>query len=161
MANVIEIESEIEQVKETLKSLEAQLAAEMGEGSSDAEQDEGPPSSEQAAEIMASEEESFEGSVEGRMADVDKSPAEEVEESEASPAVDSVMVGIKLSGGEDESGLSDLYSQVYDKVYDPNSAIDAEKMDAIKQAMEDPRVAKMAQEEPEKFALYMYGRSSR
>jgi hypothetical protein len=95
------------------------------------------------------------------MADVDKSPAEEVEESEASPAVDSVMVGIKLSGGEDESGLSDLYSQVYDKVYDPNSAIDAEKMDAIKQAMEDPRVAQMAQEEPEKFALYMYGRGSR
>ena len=155
MANIDEIEAQIEQTKETLKSLESQLASEKGEGS-DAGGEDAPPTSEQAAEIMTSEEESFEDSVEGRM-----SPAEEVEQSEASPEVDSIMVGIKLSDGEGESDMADLYSVVYDKQYDPDSAIDAEKMDNMKRAIEqDPRVAKMAQEEPEKFALYMYGKGS-
>lgn len=155
MANIDEIEAQIEQTKETLKSLEAQLASEKG-GGSDAGGEDTPPTSEQAAEVMAPEEESFEDSVEGRM-----SPAEEVEEAEASPEVDSVMVGIKLSDGENESDMTDLYSIVYDKSYDPDSAIDAEKMDNMKRAIEqDPRVAKMAKEEPEKFALYMYGKGS-
>jgi hypothetical protein len=156
MANIDEIEAQIEQTKEALKSLEAQLAAEKGGGESNEGEQDAPPTSEQAAEVMASEEESFEDSVEGRM-----SPAEEVEEAEASPEVDSVMVGIKLSGGDNESDMTDLYSIVYDKQYDPDSAIDAEKMDNMKRAIEqDPRVAKMAQEEPEKFALYMYGKRS-
>jgi hypothetical protein len=156
MANIDEIEAQIEQTKEALKSLEAQLASEKGGGESNEGEQDAPPTSEQAAEVMASEEESFEDSVEGRM-----SPAEEVEEAEASPEVDSVMVGIKLSGGDNESDMTDLYSIVYDKQYDPDSAIDAEKMDNMKRAIEqDPRVAKMAQEEPEKFALYMYGKRS-
>lgn len=156
MANIDEIEAQIEQTKEALKSLEAQLAAEKGGGESNQGEQDAPPTSEQAAEVMAPEEESFEASVEERM-----SPAEEVEEAEASPEVDSVMVGIKLSGGDNESDMTDLYSIVYDKSYDPNSAIDAEKMDNMKRAIEqDPRVAKMAKEEPEKFALYMYGKGS-
>lgn len=158
MANIDEIEAQIEQTKEALKSLEAQLAAEKGGGESNQGEQDAPPTSEQAAEVMSSEKEqgSFEDSVEERM-----SPAEEVEEAEASPEVDSVMVGIKLSDGDNESDMTDLYSVVYDKSYDPNSAIDAEKMDNMKRAIEqDPRVAKMAKEEPEKFALYMYGKGS-
>tara|TARA_R100000231_G_scaffold3019_1_gene5540 strand:- start:2292 stop:2795 length:504 start_codon:yes stop_codon:yes gene_type:complete len=167
MANVDEIEAQIEQTKMALKSLEAQLADEKSRGTDSAPNktadDKGetgnPPSAEEAQKMM-SEEESFTDSIESRMAE-EKSPAEEVSEAEAAPSVDAVMVGIKMSDGEKERDMSELYNQVYDKAYDPNSAIDAEKMQMMKEAMEDPRVAKMAQEEPEKFALFMLGRRSK
>ncbi len=166
MANIDEIEAQIEQTKMALKSLEAQLADEKSRGTDaapdktadDKGETDDPPSSEEAQKMM-SEEESFEDSIESRMAE-DKSPAEEVSESEPAPAVDAVMVGVKLSDG-GEGAMTELYNQVYDKAYDPDSAIDAEKMQKMKDAMEDPRVAKMAQEEPEKFALFMLGRGSR
>jgi len=166
MANIDEIEAQIEQTKMALKSLEAQLADEKSRGTDaapdktadDKGETDDPPSSEEAQKMM-SEEESFEDSIESRMAE-DKSPAEEVSESDPAPAVDAVMVGVKLSDG-GEGAMTELYNQVYDKAYDPDSAIDAEKMQKMKDAMEDPRVAKMAQEEPEKFALFMLGRGSR
>ena len=41
------------------------------------------------------------------------------------------MVGVKLSDG-GEGAMTELYNQVYDKSYDPDSAIDAEKMQKIK-----------------------------
>ena len=164
MANVDEIEAQIEQTKMALKSLEAQLADEKSRGADaapdkaadDKGQTDDPPSSEEAQKMM-SEEESFEDSIESRMAE-EKSPAEEVSEAEAAHAVKAVMVGIEVS---DEGKMTELYNQVYDKAYDPDSAIDAEKMQLMKEAMDDPRVAKMAQEEPEKFALFMLGRGSR
>jgi len=167
MANVDEIEAQIEQTKMALKSLEAQLADEKSRGTDaapdktadDKGQTDDPPSAEEAQKMM-SEEESFTDSIENRMSEEEKSPAEEVSESEPAPAVDAVMVGVKLSDG-GEGAMTELYNQVYDKAYDPDSAIDAEKMQNMKDAMEDPRVAKMAQEEPEKFALFMLGRGSR
>jgi len=173
MANISEIESQIEQTKLALKSLEAQLAAEKSGGRQTTKgsqrnvggEDEGAPSPEEAASAMSEakeEEMSFSDRVNQRMSAPEESPAEEVASEEAAPMVKKVMVGIAMDAEENDSSVSmeDLFNTVYDKPYDANSAMDADKMRQMKDAMEDPRVKRMAMEEPEKFALFMYGRRS-
>ena len=173
MANVSEIEAQIEQTKLALKSLEAQLADEKGgrkETTKGPQRDEAgetedAPSSEEASEMMdegAGEEQSFADRVDERMAAPEKSPAEEVSEEDPAPMVDKVMVGIKVSKPDEgpEMDMDSLFQTVYDTPYDPESPMDADKMSQMKAALEDPRVKKMAMEEPEKFALFMYGKRS-
>ena len=103
MANISEIESQIEQTKLALKSLEAQLAAEKSGGRQTTKgsqrnvggEDEGAPSSEEAADAMreANEEEmSFSDRVDQRMSEPEESPAEEVSSEEAAPMVKPVLL---------------------------------------------------------------------
>ena len=62
----------------------------------------------------------------------------------------------------EEVMMPDLYELVYGEVYDPADQMSESKMNQMVEAMEqDPRVKEMALKEPEKFALFMYGRSSR
>ena len=104
-------------------------------------------------------EQSFAERVDDRM-----SPAQEVMEKEATPQVDKVMIGIKMSDEPSEDAprvdMDKLYSIVYDEPYDASDAKAEGRMRVMQQAMEDPRVMAMAESDPEKFALFMYGRNS-
>jgi hypothetical protein len=97
---------------------------------------------------------SFSDSVEGRM-----SPAEEVSSEETTPQLEEAM-----GDSEEESGgpnMEELYEIVYDESYDQSSESSESKMRLMKEAIKsDPRVMDMAVSDPEKFALYMYGRNS-
>lgn len=64
---------------------------------------------------------------------------------------------------EPELDLETLWETVYGdgQPFDPDSEVDLEKMGKMRDAIEsDPRLAKLAATDPERFALYMYGRKS-
>lgn len=94
------------------------------------------------------------------------SPAKEVMEKEVTPQVDKVMVGIKISEDtpeqepSEEVDMEKLYSVVYDENFDGSDAQAEGRMRMMQEAMEDPSVKQMAIDDPEKFALFMYGRNS-
>ena len=168
MAKLSELESQIAKAQMALESLQAEYeAAQQSEGGGLEEdptadvggQAEATPSSEDAAEIMAGGDQSFSEAVEDRMA----TPAEEVANSDPAPMVKQVMVGIDVSEAPEpeQIDMDSLYQMVYDETYDDNSSMSVSKMREMEEAIsKDPRVKQMAIEEPEKFALYMYGRTS-
>jgi hypothetical protein len=64
---------------------------------------------------------------------------------------------------EPELDLETLWETVYadGDAYNPKSDLDKEKMGEMRLAIEsDPRIKKLATTDPERFALYMYGRKS-
>ena len=62
---------------------------------------------------------------------------------------------------EESVDMPQLYQVVYGEEFNPADPQSEGKMRMMQEAMEaDPRVAQMAQTEPEKFALFMYGRTS-
>jgi len=142
MADKDNLMAEISETEKKLKDLKAQMKSE------DSEQMRESPD----------EEKSFANMVEERM-----SPAEEVADTPAAPMVEGVMVGLKMadsSDQQDQINMNDLYSTVYDSAYDSNNPKDQEQMQSIKDALQDPRVMAMARKDPDKFALFMYGRAS-
>jgi hypothetical protein len=181
MSKISELQTQIDQTKLDLKSLQSQHAAETARsGSEQVEEDkaedvggeEEAPSEASTVTMSGGEgeegEASFSDSVEQRMSEPEgeQTPAEEVAESEVAPQVKEVMDDTDVSeegepSEEAEVDLDNLYEQVYDEKYDAGSSLSETKMREMKEAIEkDPRVKKMALEEPEKFALYMYGRTS-
>jgi hypothetical protein len=152
MSKISELQTQIDQTKLDLKSLQSQHAAETARSGSE----------------QVEEDKAEDVGVEQRMSEPEgeQTPAEEVAESEVAPQVKEVMDDTDVSeegepSEEAEVDLDNLYEQVYDEKYDAGSSLSETKMREMKEAIEkDPRVKKMALEEPEKFALYMYGRTS-
>jgi hypothetical protein len=125
-----QLEEKIAETQSILDSLKAEL------GSSE--------------EPAPEEDPSFSDMVESRM-----SPEEE--ESEA-PMLEEAM---EESTEEPDLDMESLYQIVYDETFDPSSGKSEAKLMAIKEALDkDPSMVEMAVKEPEKFALYMYGRNS-
>lgn len=125
-----QLEAKIAETQSILDSLKAEL------GSSE--------------EPAPEEDPSFSDMVESRM-----SPEEE--ESEA-PMLEEAM---EESTEEPDLDMESLYQIVYDETFDPSSGKSEAKLMAIKEALDkDPSMVEMAVKEPEKFALYMYGRNS-
>tara|TARA_R100001015_G_C4581346_1_gene137821 strand:- start:149 stop:655 length:507 start_codon:yes stop_codon:yes gene_type:complete len=165
MANIDELEQQVAEAKKRLSEMEAELQnAKGGEESPMEDQEQDVTGEEEVPD--APEEQSFADRVEERM-----SPAEEVMEEEATPQVDKVMVGIKLSEPEGEPSemsmdptspdMTSLYEVVYDEPYDNSDPQSQGRMRMIEQAMaKDARIKAMAKEDPEKFALFMYGMTS-
>ena len=158
MANIDELEAQVDETRKRLEEMEMELQNAKGvedEPAPDPEEDAGG----QEEVPDAPEDPSFADRVEERM-----SPAEEVAKEEATPQVDKVMIGIKMEDKAPEEGpsvdMDMLYKIVYDEAYDPSDARAEGKMRMMADAMEDPRIKAMAQEDPEKFALFMYGRTS-
>tara|TARA_R100000654_G_scaffold59939_1_gene86678 strand:- start:2787 stop:3275 length:489 start_codon:yes stop_codon:yes gene_type:complete len=159
MANINELEQQVGEARKRLADMEAELRiAKSGEEllMEDQEQDD------VVEEVSdAPEEQSFADRVEERM-----SPAKEVMDKEATPQVDKVMIGIKLSEkpqqteASEEADMNRLYSIVYDENFDGSDVQAEGRMRMMQEAMEDPSVKQMAIEDPEKFALFMYGRNS-
>lgn len=95
-----------------------------------------------------------------RMSDEASGPEQPMQEQSPTPVMDEAMAEVE----EPEEGVSmpELYEMVFGEDYDPADPLSEGKMEQMSQAMEqDPRVKEMALNEPEKFALFMYGRSSR
>lgn len=165
MANIDELEQQVDEAKKRLAEMESELQnAQGGEESLMEDQEQDVSGEEEVSD--APEEQSFADRVEDRM-----SPAEEVMDKEAAPKVDKVMVGIKLSeseGEESEMGsdptapdMGALYEVVYDEPYDQSDNQSEGRMRMMQEAIQkDPRVKAMAKEDPEKFALFMYGMTS-
>ena len=159
MANIDELEQQVDEAKKRLAEMEAELQNAKGGEEPPMEDQEQDGAGEEEVP-SAPEEQSFTDRVEERM-----SPAEEVAKEEATPQVDKVMIGIKMEdkAPEKEEGAVDmdmLYKIVYDESYDASDARAEGKMRMMAEAMEDPRIKAMAQEDPEKFALFMYGKTS-
>jgi hypothetical protein len=160
MANINELEQQVGETRKRLAEMEAELQnAKSGEESPMEDQEQDGAGEEEVSD--APEEQSFADRVEERM-----SPAEEVMEKEAAPQVDKVMVGIKISEDtpeqepSEEADMDRLYSIVYDEPFDGSDAQAEGRMRMMQDAMEDPSVKQMAIDDPEKFALFMYGRNS-
>lgn len=161
MANIDELEQQVDETKKRLAEMEAELQNAKG-GEEPLMEDQERDASGEEEVPDAPEEQSFADRVEERM-----SPAEEVMEEEAAPKVDKVMVGIKLAdtkSDQQESSkapdMDKLYSIVYDETFDASDVKSEGQMRLMQDAMEDPSVRQMAMEDPEKFALFMYGRRS-
>lgn len=156
MANIDELEAQVDETKKRLEEMETELQNAKGvaeEPAPDPEADAGG----QEEVSDAPEEPSFSDRVEERM-----SPAEEVMEQEATPQVDAAMEDTDSAEQAPTEGpdMDKLYSIVYDEPYDASNAMAEGKMRMMQEAMEDPRVKAMAVSDPEKFALFMYGRTS-
>lgn len=97
---------------------------------------------------------SFSDMVESRM-----SPEEE--ESEAPMLEEAMEESAEVAPDSPDLNMESLYQIVYDETFDPSSGKSEAKLMAIKEALDkDPSMVEMAVKEPEKFALYMYGRNS-
>lgn len=107
---------------------------------------------------MAEQEQTFLDMVDERM-----SPAQEVQKQESAPMMKEEMAKQEMDSEETEDSdfdLPNLYEIVFSEDYDPEDPDSESKMQMMRQAMAaDPRVMQMAKEEPEKFALFMYGRT--
>ena len=92
-------------------------------------------------------------------------PKQPMQDQSPTPVMDEAMAEVEEPElEEEEEGVSmpELYEMVFGEDYDPADPLSEGKMEQMSQAMEqDPRVKEMAINEPEKFALFMYGRSSR
>ena len=160
MANINELEQQVGETRKRLAEMEAELQnAKGGEEPAMEDQEQDDAGEEEVPDAPA--EQSFAEKVEERM-----SPAEEVMEKEAAPQVDKVMVGIKISEDtpeqqpSEEADMDKLYSIVYDENFDGSDVQAEGRMRMMQEAMEDPSVKQMAIDDPEKFALFMYGRNS-
>jgi len=157
MANIDELEQQVGETRKRLADMEAELQSAKGGEEPTMEEQDG--AGEEVSD--APEEQSFTDRVEERM-----SPAKEVMEKEATPQVDKVMVGIKISEDtpeqepSEEADMEKLYSVVYDENFDGSDVQAEGRMRMMQDAMEDPSVKQMAIDDPEKFALFMYGRNS-
>jgi hypothetical protein len=161
MANTDELKAQIEEAESLLKDLESQLDAAQSDDfpadAPDTGQDVGGQEAAVDAAGEAGGEASFNDQVEARM-----SPAEEVAAEETTPLVDAVVEGEAAPEEASMPDMDSLYEIVYSEAYDANSAKSAQRMRDMEEAMKnDPRILKMAKEEPEKFALFMYGRASK
>lgn len=129
-----QLEAKIEETQSILDSLKAELDAPKSPES------EGNPS--------------FSDMVESRM-----SPEEE--ESEAPMLKEAMEESADDAPDSPDLDMESLYQIVYDETFDPSSGKSEAKLMAIKEALDkDPSMVEMAVKEPEKFALYMYGRNS-
>jgi hypothetical protein len=160
MANIDELEAQVDEAKKRLAEMETQLQNAKGGGDEEIPMEDQSEDAAGQEEVPVEESEpTFADRVEERM-----SPAEEVKEQDSTPQVDKVMIGIKMEDKAPEEGpsvnMDMLYQIVYDEPYDASDASAEGKMRMMVDAMEDPRVKAMAKEDPEKFALYMYGRTS-
>lgn len=158
MANINELAQKVDETRKLLADMEAELQTAKDAGEPVMEDPEQEDVEEE--EPSAPQKQSFADKVEERM-----SPAEKVMEGEPTPQVDKVMVGIKLSEAppeqpSEEADMDKLYSVVYDEPYDGSDVQAEGRMRMMKEAMEDPNVKEMAIKDPEKFALFMYGRTS-
>ena len=146
MANIDDLEQQVDETKKRLAEMEVELQSAKGGDE--------PPMEEQGGgeeEVPAApQEQSFTDRVDERM-----SPAEEVMEVEATPQVDAVM-----QEASEEADMEKLYSVVYDENFDSSDSQAEGRMRMMQEAMEDPSVKQMAMDDPEKFALFMYGRNS-
>ena len=160
MANIDELEQQVDEAKKRLAEMEAELQNAKGGAEPPMEDQEQDVAGEEEVPVPP-EEQSFADRVEERM-----SPAEEVMEKEAAPQVDKVMVGIKMSEPPpvqetaEAPDMDKLYSVVYDETFDVSDVQSEGRMRMMQEAMEDPSVRQMAMADPEKFALFMYGRTS-
>lgn len=105
------------------------------------------------------EEKSFMDMVDERMMNP---PADAVEKEETSE-MESPEKEIMEEEQEEtpELDMVSLFQTVYSEEYNPEDPKSAGKMRLMKESMEkDERVMQMAKESPEKFALFMYGRTS-
>jgi hypothetical protein len=106
---------------------------------------------------------SFMDMLDKRMSDEASGPAEQpMQEQSPTPVMDEAMAEVEEPEQEEGVSMPELYELVFGEDYDPADPLSEGKMEQMSQAMEqDPRVKEMALNEPEKFALFMYGRSSR
>ena len=87
--------------------------------------------------------------------------APEEEESEAPMLEEAMKEPAEDAPDSPDLDMESLYQIVYDETFDPSSGKSEAKLMAIKEALDkDPSMVEMAVKEPEKFALYMYGRNS-
>lgn len=104
--------------------------------------------------IMDEEQMSFMDRVSQRM-----SPAEEVMEQDTTAQMNEEIENEEPES--EEMDMPELYQVVYGEPYDAADPQSEGKMRMMQEAIQgDPRVAAMAKGEPEKFALFMYGRTS-
>ena len=108
-----------------------------------------------------------------------ETPAEEVSKAPVAPKATEMAEDIMADEGDKEPtpeeidvaeeteaekvnvDLESVFNIVMGDTYDPNSSMDREKMQRIKDTIDsDPRLRRMAAEDPDRFALYMYGRKS-
>lgn len=152
MANIDELEAQVDEAKKRLAEMEGELqSAKDGEETVMSDQEQDASGEEEVPD--APEEQSFADRVEERM-----SPAEEVREEEVTPQMDQAM-----ESETDEApslNFDTLYSLVYDEAYDASDPKAEGRMRMMKEAVNDPQVRDMAENEPEKFALFMYGKTS-
>ena len=152
MANIDELEAQVDEAKKRLAEMEGELqSARDSEETVMSDQEQDAPREEEVPD--APEEQSFADRVEERM-----SPAEEVREEEVTPQMDRAMAD--ESDEAPSINFEKLYSLVYDEVYDASDATAEGRMRMMKEAVNDPQVREMAENEPEKFALFMYGKTS-
>jgi len=100
------------------------------------------------------------------MVDERMSPAQQVQNQEPAPMMQEEMGEEQMVSEDSEESedpqvdMPNLYEVVFSEDYDPENLDSEEKMQLMRQAMAaDPRVMQMALEAPEKFALFMYGRT--
>jgi len=148
MANIDELVQQVDETKKRLAEMEVELQNAQGGDEPPVEDQEQDGEGEEVPD--ASQEQSFADRVEERL-----SPAEEVMAEESSPQVDEVV-----EESSEEADMEKLYSVVYDENFDSSDVQAEGRMRLMQEAMEDPRVEQMAREDPEKFALFMYGRTS-
>ena len=149
MANIDELEAQVDEAKKRLAEMEGELqSAKDGEETVMEDQEQDASGEEEVPD--APEEQSFADRVDERM-----SPAEEVREEEVTPQMDQAMADEAPS-----LNFDTLYSLVYDEVYDASDPKAEGRMRMMKEAVNDPQVREMAENEPEKFALFMYGKTS-
>jgi len=155
MAKIDELESQVEEAKKRLAEMEDELqSAKDGEETVMADQEQDAPREEEVPD--APQEQSFADRVDERM-----SPAEEVMEEDVTPQMDEAMASESDPAEEPKSlDFDTLYSLVYDEAYDASDPKAEGRMRMMKEAVNDPEVREMAENEPEKFALFMYGKTS-
>jgi len=89
--------------------------------------------------------------------------AEEImaDEGDKEPTPEEVAVAEETEAEKVNVDLESVFNIVMGDTFDPNSSMDREKMQRIKDTIDsDPRLRRMAAEDPDRFALYMYGRKS-
>ena len=129
-----QLEAKIAETQSILDSLKAELGS-----SEEPAPEEDPSFSDMVESRMSPEEEGSEAPM------LEEAMGESAEDAPDSPDLD----------------MESLYQIVYDETFDPSSGKSESKLMAIKEALDkDPSMVEMAVKEPEKFALYMYGRNS-
>jgi hypothetical protein len=89
--------------------------------------------------------------------------AEEImaDEGDKEPTPEEVAVAEETEAEKVNVDLESVFNIVMGDTFDPNSSVDLDKMKRIKDTIDsDPRLRRMAAEDPDRFALYMYGRKS-
>lgn len=174
MANLSELEAKINETKRNLEALQAQYAMAQKQEKGEVPIADTPTDDkgEDKAPEEAPEKTSFSEKVESRIDEVAPETADAVQEIKqaeeaqldatademAAEAAESLQAGDPQFSADD---LQNLFEVVHGSTFDSNSSTDAAKLSAIESAVNgDPRVARMAKDDPEKFALYMYGRKS-